>query len=213
MLIKKPITIQDIQKCIAGNGWSFGNEILYEMCRKYPEHNKADIIVGKVWLIGRSYAAAIERRKNVNADNSGDDFYFNVVAPKMLEVGEELDERINGLKKYNVITIDNLKEILDTHLFLTNIFADISGHRNRSLASKYLHFHVPNMFYIFDSRAIQAAKSYVIPNKQLRDTLAPFGDKEYIDLVIRLFTFQNYVKNQYGITMTPRVIDSFLLKY
>ncbi len=213
MLIKKPITIQDIQKCIAGNRWSFGNEILYEMCRKHPEHNKADIIVGKVWLIGRSYAAAIERRKNVNETNSGDDFYFNVVAPKMLEVGEELDERINGLKKYNVITIDNLKEILDTHLFLTNIFADISGHRNRSLASKYLHFHVPNMFYIFDSRAIQAAKSYVIPNKQLRDTLAPFGDKEYIDLVIRLFTFQNYVKNQYGITMTPRVIDSFLLKY
>jgi len=213
LLIKKPITIQDIQKCIAGNRWSFGNEILYEMCRKHPEHNKADIIVGKVWLIGRSYAAAIERRKNVNETNSGDDFYFNVVAPKMLEVGEELDERINGLKKYNVITIDNLKEILDTHLFLTNIFADISGHRNRSLASKYLHFHVPNMFYIFDSRAIQAAKSYVIPNKQLRDTLAPFGDKEYIDLVIRLFTFQNYVKNQYGITMTPRVIDSFLLKY
>ncbi|AJH77677.1 hypothetical protein [Heyndrickxia coagulans] len=63
MLIKKEITIQDIQKCIAGNGWSFGNEILYEMCRKNPDHNKADVIVGKIWLIGRSYAAAIENRK------------------------------------------------------------------------------------------------------------------------------------------------------
>lgn len=213
MLIKKAITIQDIQKCIDGNGWSFGNEILYEMCRKNPDHNKAAVIVGKVWLIGRSYAAAIERRKNVNKADSGDDFYFNVVAPKMLEVGEELDKRINGLKKYDAITIDNLKEIVDTHIFLTNVFADISGHSNRSLASKYLHFHVPNMFYIFDSRAIQAAKSYVMPDKQLRASLAPFGDREYIELVIRLFTFQEYVKNQYGITMTPREIDTFLLSH
>lgn len=149
----------------------------------------------------------------MNKADSGDDFYFNVVAPKMLEVGEELDKRINGLKKYDAITIDNLKEIVDTHIFLTNVFADISGHSNRSLASKYLHFHVPNMFYIFDSRAIQAAKSYVMPDKQLRDSLAPFGDREYIELVIRLFTFQEYVKNQYGITVTPRVIDSFLLNY
>ena len=69
------------------------------------------------------------------------------------------------------------------------------------------------MFYIFDIRAIQAAKSYVMPDKQLRDSLAPFGDREYIELVIRLFTFQEYVKNQYGITVTPRVIDSFLLNY
>lgn len=213
MLIKKEITIQDIQKCIAGNGWSFGNEILYEMCRKNPDHNKADVIVGKIWLIGRSYAAAIERRKNVNETDSGDDYYFNVVAPKMLKAGEELDMRINELKKYDTITIDNLKEIIDTHLFLTNVFSDISGHNNRSLASKYLHFHVPNMFYIFDSRAIQGAKSYVMPDKQLRASLAPFGDKEYIELVIRLFTFQEHVKSQFGMTVTPRVIDSFLLNY
>lgn len=213
MLIKREIAIQDIQKCIAGNGWSFGNEILYEMCCKNSEHKSADEIVGKVWLIGRSYAAAIERRKNANEIDSGDDFYFNVVAPKMLEIGEELDNRIDGLKKYGAITRDNLKEIVDTHLFLTNVFLEISGQDKRSLASKYLHFHVPNMFYIYDSRAIRGARSYVEPDKQLRALLAPFGDKEYIELVIRLFTFQEHVKNQYGMAMTPRDIDSFLLNY
>ncbi len=213
MLIKREIAIQDIKRCIAGNGWSFGNEILYEMCRKSPEHKSADEIVGKVWLIGRSYAAAIERRKNVNKIDSGDDFYFNVVAPKMLKAGEELDNRINKLKKYDAITEENLKEIVDTHLFLTNVFSDISGHDKRSLASKYLHFHVPKLFYIFDSRAIQGARSYVMPDKQLRALLAPFGDKDYIELVIRLFTFQEYVKSKYGMTISPRVIDSFLLNY
>ena len=44
--------------------WAYANSILYEMCSKTPLHNDADVIVGKIWLIGRSYAAAIERRKN-----------------------------------------------------------------------------------------------------------------------------------------------------
>lgn len=69
--------------------WEFGNSILYEMCSNNPYHNQSDIIVGKIWIIGRSYAAAIERRKN--ASNTNDDFYYDVVAPKMLEIGDELD--------------------------------------------------------------------------------------------------------------------------
>jgi hypothetical protein len=213
LLIKKKILVQDIQKCIAGNGWSFGNEILYDMCRNNPNHNSAEIIVGKLWIIGRAYAAAIERRKNVNETDLGDDFYFDVVAPKMIEIGSELDMRINQLKRFDFITKENLKEIVDTHLFLTNVFSDITGLNKRSLASKYLHFHAPNMFYIYDSRAIQGAKGYIMPNKDLRTWLAPFGDKEYIELAIRLFTFQEYVTDQYGLSVTPRVIDSFLLNY
>lgn len=106
-----------------------------------------------------------------------------------------------------------LKEVVDTHLFLTNIFSDITGLNKRSLASKYLHFHAPNMFYIYDSRAIQGARDYIMPNKELRSWLTPFGDKEYIELVIRLFTFQKYVADQFGLSVTPRVIDSFLLNY
>ncbi|MBP3040014.1 hypothetical protein J9303_11005 [Bacillaceae bacterium Marseille-Q3522] len=51
--------------------------------------------------------------------------------------------------------------------------------------------------------------SCVEPDKQLVALLAPFGDKEYIELVIRLFTFQEHVKNQYGMAMTPRNIDSY----
>ena len=136
-----------------------------------------------------------------------------VVAPKMLKIGSELDERINKLKQFEYITKENLKDIVNTHLFLTNIFSDITGLNKRSLASKYLHFHVPNMFYIYDSRAIQGARDYIMPNKELKTWLAPFGDKEYIELVIRLYTFQKYVADQFGLSVTPRVIDSFLLKY
>ena len=61
--------------------WEFGNSILYRMCEENPLHNDADVIVGKIWLIGRSYAAAIERRRNADG-YQGDDFYFDAVAPK-----------------------------------------------------------------------------------------------------------------------------------
>jgi hypothetical protein len=40
-------------------GW--GNHILYRMCHKQPGHTNVDVIAGKIWLIGRAYAAAIER--------------------------------------------------------------------------------------------------------------------------------------------------------
>ena len=76
--------------------WKFGNSILYQMCEENPLHNNADVLIGKIWLIGRSYAAAIERRKNAD-DYQGDDFYYDAVAPKMLEIGDELVSRIESL--------------------------------------------------------------------------------------------------------------------
>jgi hypothetical protein len=53
--------------------WDLGNSVLYDLCRKHPSHKTADEILAKVWLIGRSYAASIERRKNVK-ETVGRDF-------------------------------------------------------------------------------------------------------------------------------------------
>lgn len=213
MLIKKTFSKEEIIRCTSDNGWDFGNSIIYEMCRKNPYHVDADIIVGKIWIIGRAYAAAIERRKNVESDNMGDDFYFNIVAPKIIEIGRELDERIACLKSHPNITYNNLIEIVETHKFLTDVFSDISGLSKRSLASKYLHFHVPNMFYIYDSRAIKGARRYVNSEKSLYNKLILYGDKEYIELVARLFPLQLYIENEFKILANPRMIDSFLLGY
>lgn len=212
MLIKKDILKEDIQKCMLSNNWDFGNSILYEMCEKNPYHQSASIIVGKIWLIGRSYAAAIERRKNAELTDSGDDFYFNDVAPKMLNIGTELDARISELKKYDSINEANLKDVIETHSFLTETFSDISGMNKRSLASKYLHFHVPHMFYIYDSRAVKQARKLINSNISLRSKLQKYGDKEYTDLSTRLLGLQSYIFEKYQLKVTPRVIDAFLLR-
>ncbi|MFC1785893.1 hypothetical protein ACFLZA_00835, partial [Candidatus Neomarinimicrobiota bacterium] len=70
---------ENIDNAIQSNEWDFGNEVLYELCKKNFEHKEDDKIIAKVWLIGRAYAAAIERRKNKTDIN--DDFYVEKVAP------------------------------------------------------------------------------------------------------------------------------------
>lgn len=115
--------------------WEFGNNILYKMCEENPLHKDADVLIGKILLIGRSYAAAIERRKNAD-DYKGDDFYSDVVAPKMLEIGDELDNRIESLKNNTGVIFDCIPEILSTHKFLMDAFKEMTGLEKRSLASK-----------------------------------------------------------------------------
>ena len=38
------------------------DEILYQLCRKYPDHSKKSHIHTKLWIIGRTYATGIERQ-------------------------------------------------------------------------------------------------------------------------------------------------------
>ena len=59
----KNITKQNIGKAKQKSEWDFSNEILYDLCKNYPEHKNINQILAKILIIGRSYAAAIERRK------------------------------------------------------------------------------------------------------------------------------------------------------
>lgn len=190
--------------------WEFGNDILYKMCEEYPLHNDADVLIGKIWLIGRSYAAAIERRKNAD-DYRGDDFYYDAVAPKMLEIGDELDNRIESLKNNPGAIFDCIPEILSTHKFLMDTFTEVTGLEKRSLASKYLHFHCPEKFFIYDSRAKAAIRKIVKkPDKRILSGIVEY-DAEYGDFVCRMLELQKYLDEKLGINETPRSIDRFLL--
>lgn len=190
--------------------WEFGNSILYQMCEENPLHNDADVLIGKIWLIGRSYAAAIERRKNAD-DYQGDDFYYDAVAPKMLEIGDELDSRIEALKNNTSFISDCVPEILSTHKFLMDAFTELTGLEKRSLASKYLHFHCPDKFFIYDSRAKTAIGKIVKrPDKKILTKIAEY-DAEYGDFVCRMLELQKYLDKKLGVYEKPRSIDSFLL--
>jgi hypothetical protein len=73
----RTITRNDIASARSACVWDLGNRVLYELCSKHLGHGEADEIVAKIWLIGRSYAASIERRRN--ATQAGDRFYEETV--------------------------------------------------------------------------------------------------------------------------------------
>jgi len=74
------------------------------------------------------------------------------------------------VKTFSNTTIDNIS-------YLTDIFTKISGIEKRSLSSKYLHFHFPDLFFLYDSRAVTSSRRLLprfkaeIPPKNV--------DKEY----------------------------------
>lgn len=189
--------------------WNYGNSILYDMCRNEPGHDRADIVVGKIWLIGRSYSAAVERRKT-NDGLSGDVFYRKKVSTKMKEICEKLDDNINILNSKNGDIDNNIKKVLETHLLLVNAFDDITKMKKRSFASKYLHFHCPDMFFIYDSRACSTVRKMIKkPEKSLLNNYIRY-DKEYVDFLCRVIDLKKIIEEE-NERITPRQLDDFLL--
>ena len=127
---------------LKNSSWDLGNEVLYRLCETHPDHKKEDVIIAKFWLIGRAYAAAIERRKSkdvkLNEDNeldkdnkSNDEFYENIVGPRLRE--SKIDLWLNDLKSSG---IDNQKGAMQVHKNLTDLLHCMTNMDNRSLASR-----------------------------------------------------------------------------
>lgn len=190
---------------------NMGNSILYEMCKKYPTHTDQDIIRSKIWLIGRSYAAALERT-NKKGTEYKKDFYKNL-GNDLLEKTEirELDQIIMKLNKYNNVNYDNIEQVLESHKKLVDIFSKIVNIEKRSLASKYLHFHCPQMFFIFDNRAKNTIKKFVQRNRANIPADISIYDKEYEDFCYRALSLVEYINNKYTIKFKPRDLDNLLL--
>lgn len=187
--------------------WRLGNAILYEMVEKYPKHNNEDEIVAKMWIIGRTYAAAIERRPN-KAETPGD-FYYGYVAPKLKD--SKIDEKIDSLKKYSSITKDNLPEILSVHKYLMDLFTKLTKKEKRSLVSKYLHFHLPELFFIYDSRVASVITKFT--GRRQRDLKIPKdADETYAEFCYKALLIYEELKGTYS-DAKPRVVDNILLRY
>lgn len=210
----KQITKKEIEQYDKNNQrWVFANQVLYDLCRDHIEHNDEHIIVAKIWLIGRSYAAALERRKNAEKDDLKD-FYYDVAAPIIYKKGEELDKRIAKINRYGKeLNDEKIKDILETHAFLTGLFRSITDDNKRSLASKYLHFHCPDYFFIYDGVASSKIGSFVRKDGELFDRIYMNGlDEVYCDFYLKALQILEYAKEM-NIPLSPRDIDNILYYY
>jgi len=188
--------------------WMLGNNILYKMCLDHPNHTDIEEIRAKIWLIGRSYAASIERRSKSNNKHINDDFYDYVVN-EFVKFNKEtgFDSKLQALKNKE-FNEETLKDILAIHGELTKFFYKLTGKEKRSLASKYLHFHVP-IFPIYDSRANNSINQ-IIKGKEEDSEL--IGDQEYSKFCYKVLFLYNLIKEKTGKNPTLREIDTFLVQ-
>jgi hypothetical protein len=189
--------------------WSIGNQVLYDLCRRYPRHAVDAEIVAKIWLIGRAYAASIERGRGKAADSglSNDRFYTEAV-PKALRTSS-LDDKLEALAMHKTTTESNVGPVLDAHAHLVRLFHGLTNKSKRSLASKYLHFHRPDLFFIYDSRAVKGIRVLGIPARTF--DVPPSADGEYARFVGAAIGVREYVRSEFRRRLNPRELDRLLL--
>lgn len=191
----------------SNNPWSLGNKNIYDLCRTYPKHINEHEIIAKIWIIGRTYAAAIERRKpKDNIDN--DKFYVEKVAPKIMK--KQIDNWFNSIKSFSEISSENFEEILKIHYKLTALFEEITNLQKRSLSSKYLHFHFPDLFFIYDTRSVKAMRKLVSITRRANRISMPV-DNEYRKFCEKCLTLRGFIKKTFGKSLSPRQLDNLLL--
>jgi hypothetical protein len=195
-----------IKAACSPSPWDLGNKVLYDVCKKNPLHKDAPTVLAKVWLIGRAYAAAIERRRGKEDQN--DDFYIQTVAPRIIR--SDIDTWIESAAKHTRPSDKSFNTILSVHAAVTGLFSEISGLEKRSLASKYLHFHLPRLFYIYDTRAVEAMR-FLAPVVGRARGSNESCDNEYRKFAEKCLRLQMHIKDTFRVYLTPRQIDNLLL--
>ena len=195
--------------------WKLGNDILYDMCKKYPFHIEETEVIAKVWLIGRSYAAAIERGAIDKDGKENTELIYESILP---EVFSEYNNKIDdSLSKTNS---SDLKQIFSTYDLVLECFNKISNKWNRSLTSKYLHFHKPENYYLMDSRAktglknVLEALSINSPLKRSDIMNYPILHKEsedYIRFYLKCQKCHKVLEEEFNRKLSKRDFDNLLL--
>ena len=194
----------------SSSAWDLGNDVLYQLCATHSGHKLVQEVVAKIWLIGRSYAAAIERRRNKTKDELNDDFYVKVAAPAIID--SDIDLWLSTARAaVQVPQSESQNVLLETHAKTTDLFKSISKQGKRSLASKYLHFHVRDLYFIYDKRAVEAISQLSsIVGRATRSSAT--ADNEYRKFVEKCVRLQAHLREEYNLKLTPRQLDKLLLE-
>lgn len=204
-------TKKQLDKAKEENVWTFGNNILYDLCKDNFKHSEDKHILTKVLFIGRIYAAAVERRTN-KKEGINDHFYIDTIAPTFRK--SKLDEHLLEIKKIKTLSIDNIKLILETHYYLTTILSKITAQNKRSFSSKYLHFHLPELFFIYDSRVLSSLRHFIskVPEELRQIIQSDNIDKDYATFYCKCFALKRQIEKQHKTTLTNRQFDNLLIE-
>ena len=147
-------TAEDLARANAefDRDWGGVDDVLRELCRRHPGHTDRRSVTAKVALIGRAYAAGLERRVTPPKGQQA----IVVIADYFERHGAEVDEILAPLHPIDEpLSLQGMATIVGVHGRFTQLLVGVTtdGRSPRSFASKYLHFHNPAV-PIYDSYAL-----------------------------------------------------------
>lgn len=190
------------------------NEVLYKMCKNKPAHKDVGVVYGKLAIIGRTYAAALERTSKKG--HAAKKIFSEAISTLIGE--EELDKLLAAAKKVKLPTsttftdddYEAIHTVLAAHSYLNKVLQKAAKTSKRSLSSKYLHFHLPNLYPIYDSYSVKNIIQ-LIPSVRNGCDLTKH-DEKYAKFFIRSLVLKNTILDENGENMTFRQLDNLLLK-
>jgi len=187
---------------------AFGNEWLYKLCKEHSDHTNPQIVEAKLWLIGRTYAAALERGSQT-AKRLGSDRFYHQAGEYLCKQG--IDEKFRPLHCRKAID-GKAETLLNVYAWLQGLLREANGCRRQlSLSSKYLHFHFPHLYYIYDSRAAKGL-SQIRPRWRVRANHPDGGETcEYKRFFEKVHRLRKHIAGEWGKDLTPRQMDYLLL--
>jgi len=188
--------------------WDVGNEWLYKLCEAYPAHTDAAQVAAKIWLIGRAYSAAAER--GVAGKGQADKY---IIGLSQRFIDQKADRHLKRLPKPTADFRKHLDQVVDVHHSFESIFSNDDELGRVSLTSKYLHFHRPDLFPIYDSRA-STAVAQISPDSRFTDYKVSSGnaDSLYGKFTVRTAWLLDKMDEMLGYTPTLRQLDNLLLQ-
>src|SRR4051812_27540039 len=111
-----------VTQALADDLWSIGNQALYDLCERYPRHNVDAEILAKVWLIGRSYSASIERGRGGGADADLSNYRFYTVAVPKAFRESDFDRRLKSIATLTETDGESAVRITEIHGQLVQLF-------------------------------------------------------------------------------------------
>jgi hypothetical protein len=208
-----PPTRADYRYSRLASGDNYENQVLYAMCFDRPEHGDPFVTAGKMLMIGRVYSASPERKAG-KAAVAGENL-FTILAERL--AATHIDERLAAIPFETRLSEDLVPKVLALHGLLntevregTHRWSVTQGAPQRvSFASKYLHFHRPNAFPLFDRYAClglaSLTKGFRYENRCSDVTI----NKDYQRFVGRLLHFVAQRSPEAG--WTPRSLDTMLV--
>lgn len=204
---------------------TFENRILYRMCFEHPDHTDVAVVKGKIIAIGRIYSASPQR--GAGRPKAGNPDVFEAIAAAICADG--FDDCLKNLPTDMRIDQSHIDGVVQVHARLKSIVFEATRINNErsaeskagsdtpwkpryhpSFASKYLHFHRPNLIPIYDG----IAATGLAKTRKLKTNLRyQHTDKGYGRFCADWLGFAaDFSKNQGAPHWSPRMIDTDLLK-